>query len=111
MQERSNRPYETQPCITYPDPDHPGQNLDTLHWEGLRQARYDHRYAYTLCEVIMAVRARDAATADRAEKRLRKLMDGLAWNGDPFLWPKMDNAKLDETRRAIAEMIADLGDF
>ncbi len=110
MSERSNRPYQTQPCITYPDPDHPGENLDTLHWEGLRQAWYDHRYAYTLREAIMAVRARDAAAADRVEKRLRKLLDGLAWNGDAFLWPEMDNAKLDETRRAIAEMIADLGD-
>ena len=71
---------------------------------------YDHRYAHTLHRAITAVRARDAAAADRAEKRLRKLMDGLPWNGDAFLWPEMDNAKLDETRRAIAEMIADLSD-
>lgn len=98
-----------QPCITYPDPRTPGANLDTPHWEGLRQAWYDHRYARTLEQAIARAReqGREAA-ANAAQQRLDELMDELPWNGDPMLWPQMTNAHLDEVRLAIAREIVKL---
>ncbi len=94
-----------QPCTTYPDPRNPGLSLDTPHWEGLRQAWYDHRYAATLQQLIDAARERDPQTADAAQERLDALMESLPWNGDPFLDERLTNARLDEVRAAIVEEI------
>lgn len=108
VDERTGKPRAGQPCITYPDPEHPGESLDTPQWEGLRQACYDHRYAETLRQSIQVRRQRDPAAAERAEQRLAELMAELPWNGESFLWPEMTNAKLAATRTAIAEEIARL---
>ena len=81
-----------QACITYPDPDHPGDNLDTPQWEGLRQAYYDHRYVETLRQAIAAARRHDPAAALRAEQRLAGLLEQLPWNGDPYLDPGLTDA-------------------
>lgn len=94
-----------QPCITYPDPRAPGAYLDTPHWEGLRQAWYDQRYAETLRQAIEQTRAHDPEAAQAAQRRLEELMDELPWNGDPFLYSGMTNAHLDEVRAAIAAEI------
>lgn len=98
-----------QPCITYPDPRAPGANLNTPHWEGLRQAWYDHRYVRTLERASAHARAQgQETTADAAQARLDELMTSLPWNGEPMLWPQMTNARLDEVRTAIAEEIVRL---
>ena len=96
------------PCITYPDPEHRGTNLDTPTWEGLRQAWYDHRYAATLRQAIARQRQKDPRAAERAEQILTKLLAELPWNGDPFLRPELDNRLLSSVRRRIAEEISSL---
>jgi len=108
VDERTGTERSGQPCVTYPDPEHPGRNLDTPTWEGLRQAWYDHRYAETLRQAIQAAQGRDAAAAARAERRLNELMAALPWNGDAFDWPEMTNARLADTRAALAEEITRL---
>ena len=59
-----------QPCITYPDPRAPGANLNTPHWEGLRQAWYDHRYVRTLERASARRSAGPETTADAAQARV-----------------------------------------
>lgn len=97
-----------QACITYPDAEHPGENIDTLPWEGLRQAFYDQRYVQTLREAIAAARPHDAEAARQAEQRLETLMEQLPWNGDPFLAPGLSNLRLAELRAALASEIQSL---
>jgi hypothetical protein len=105
---RTHEPTTGQACITYPDPEHPGQNLDTPQWEGLRQAWYDHRYAETLRRGIAMARENKDPRADQAEKRLAELLAELPWNGDPFLWPELTNERLTRTRAAVADEIMKL---
>ena len=54
-------------CITYPDPEHPGENLDTPQWEAIRQGWLDYRYAATLAQAIDRA-GRQAATKDLARE-------------------------------------------
>ena len=108
VDDKTGEPRTGQPCITYPDPEHPGQNLDTPQWEGLRQAYYDHRYAETLRQAIEAARKHGDARAEQAERRLSELLSALPWNGDAFLWPEMSNEKLSATRAVIAQGIMKL---
>lgn len=96
-----------QPCITYPDPEHPGHNLDTPTWEGLRQGWYDHRYAATLQALISQAGPQNAAAA-AAQRRLDELMGSLPWNGTPWAEPGFDNARLDQVRAEIAAEIMKL---
>jgi hypothetical protein len=105
---KTGRPQTGQACVTYPNPEHPGCNLDTPQWEGLRQAWYDHRYAETLRQAVAAARERKDPAADQAEKRLADLMAALPWNGEPSLYPDMNNKRLAEIRAAIAEEIVKL---
>jgi hypothetical protein len=97
-----------QPCITYPDPEHPGQNLDTPTWEGLRQAFYDHQYVATLRQVLARAKASKTAGASAAEQRFERLLATLPWNGDPFADRRLSNTRLDEMRASLAEMIVAL---
>ncbi len=106
---RSNRATTGQACITYPHPERPGENLDTPHYEGLRQAYYDHCYAETLRLAIEKARNRDAAAANAAQEKLDSLMECLPWNGPAHLWPQMNNAELSRARAEIAEQITALG--
>lgn len=108
IDQKTGAPLCGQPCITYPDPEHPGQNLDTPTWEGLRQAWYDHRYAETLRQAIESARKKNPQRAKQAEERLHELIAALPWNGNPFLWPQMTNEKMTQTRAAIAEEIINL---
>jgi hypothetical protein len=105
---KKGEPQTGQACITYPDPEHSGQNLDTPHWEGLRQAYYDHRYAETLRQAIAAARRRNDARADQAARRLADLLSALPWNGDPFESGGLSNARLSRVRAEIAEEIITL---
>lgn len=107
--ERTGRRQTGQACITYPDPNQPGESLDTPQWEGLRQAVYDHRYALTLQQAIQRLRKTDPAAADAAQQRFDALLETLPWNGYPYKWPEASDASLSATRRAIAEMIVEVG--
>lgn len=99
----------SQSCVTYPDPradaGTASGNLDTPHWEGLRQSWYDHRYAATLQSVIDELGERDPDAAGAAQERLDALMGALPWSGNMFMDGTLTNARLDETRRAIAQEI------
>ncbi len=103
--ERENRPTVGRACITYPNPQRPGENLDTPHYEGLRQGYYDHRYAETLRLAIERARGRDAAGADAAQKKLDEVMARVPWSGQPHKWPQMNNAELSQIRAEIAAQI------
>ena len=105
VDERTGTPRRGQACITYPNPVAPGTNLDTLQWEGLRQALYDHQYAETLRERITAARPQAPEAAAAAQERLNALMAELPWNGNAFLWPDLSNAKLSNVRSQLAEAI------
>jgi len=106
--EREDRPTAGQACIAYPNPQRPGENLDTPTWEGLRQAYYDHRYAETLRAAIARTRGRDAARADAAQKKLDRLMERLPWSGEPHKWPQINNAELAQIRAEVAAQIVAL---
>lgn len=86
-----------QACVTYPDPEHPGENLDTPHWEGLRQGWLDYRYAATLAAI--------AKTSHEAGKELDAVLDAMPWNGDVFLGDDVTNRACDEWRERIAALI------
>ena len=86
-----------QPCITYPDPKHAGENLDTPQWEGLRQGWYDYRYAATLAKI--------AENSTDAKKELDKVLDSMPWNGDIFRDGAVTNEKCDKWREEIAKAI------
>jgi hypothetical protein len=86
-----------QACITYPDKDHPGENLDTPQWEGLRQGWIDFWYISTLADI-----AKQSATA---AKELERILNSMPWNGDVFRDDGVTNAKCDKWREEIAEAI------
>src|SRR5206468_1613581 len=80
-----------QPCLNYPDPEHPGENLDTPQWEGLRQGWLDYRYAATLAQALTQAlktpgrngRARRSRSdIAEAEQEFAALLAGMPWNGD-----------------------------
>ena len=104
----TGKPRHGQPCITYPDPEHPGRHLDTPHWEGLRQAYHDHQYVETLRQAIARARRTTPTSADVAQQRLDRILDSLPWNGDPFLDPSFTNKTLAAARAGIAAEIVRL---
>lgn len=96
-----------QPCITLPDPDHPGESLDTPQWEGIRQAWYDYRYALTLERAVAAAQARGEGVATLAGPAglLRQLRENLPWSWDAVDSGEVTCASLDALRSEIARAI------
>lgn len=86
-----------QPCITYPDPKNPGVYLDTPQWEGLRQGWIDFKYVSTLAEL--------AKKSTEAKKELKRILDSMPWNGDPFQDNEVTNIDCDTWREEISKAI------
>ncbi|MEW6357863.1 MAG: hypothetical protein AB1696_16130 [Planctomycetota bacterium] len=84
-------------CVTYPDPEHPGENLDTPHWEGLRQGWIDYRYAATAAAL--------AKQNPEAARELDAILNAMPWDGDVFMKPDVTNELCDEWREQIAALI------
>ena len=87
----------SQPYITFPDPEHPGEYLDTPHWEGLRQGWIDFKYLSTLAEI--------AKRSTEAMKEMERIIDSMPWNGDVFLDNDVTNSMLDKWREEISNAI------
>jgi hypothetical protein len=87
----------SQRCITYPDPEDPGKNLDTPQWEGLRQGWIDFQYAATLLKI--------AEQKNDAKKELERILNSMPWNSDVFIDDGVTNEKCDKWREEIAETI------
>ncbi len=98
---------EIQPCITYPDPEHRGENLDTPHWEAIRQGWYDYRYASTLAQAIEHAKRQPAksALAAQVEHEFRRLLDSMPWSANKASMWAETNSDYDAWRQQIAKMI------
>lgn len=103
---------EIQPCLTYPDPEHPGENLDTPHWEAIRQGWYDYRYTATLAQAIERAKRRPAARprAAMVEGEFTRLLASLPWSADPPPAPAEATSACDAWRQQVADMILQLED-
>lgn len=101
--------YQTyhQWCITYPDPEHEGENLDTPAWEAIRQGWYDYRYVATLAQAIERAKQQreKTALALTVERELGQLLDSMPWSAVHASVRQETNATCDEWRGKIAEMI------
>lgn len=89
-----------QPCITYPATDRPGDSLDTPHWEGLRQAYTDFRYAFTL------ERALAGNSGETARREFRAILAEMPWSNDLFGPGEVTGERCDAWRSRLAELIA-----
>ncbi len=101
-----------QPCITLPNPDRPGESLDTPQWEGIRQAWYDARYARTLERALAAAEARGGAPAGalvEARALVRELRVGLPWSPEATETGEVTCERLDALRGRIAAAVEGLG--
>lgn len=99
-----------QPCITLPDPERPGENLDTPPWEGLRQAWYDYRYAATLAEEIARAK-RDPSRvelASQVERQFASLLAEVPWSPRGSSAPVVSGTICDAWRSRLAELIVAL---
>ena len=76
-----------QASITLPDPERPGENLNTTQREGLRQGWNDFRYATTLAQFVSSSR--------NSKIELDKGLDSMPWNGDVFADRVVTNDKCD----------------
>jgi len=103
-----------QACITYPDPEHPGENLDTPHWEGLRQGWLDYRYAATLAKAIADRKKGELGgtkgNLGETAKEFEALLAEMDWGGNVFSDGTITNARCDEWRARIAELMCRLAD-
>ena len=101
---------ESQPCITYADPEHPGEDLDTPHWEAIRQGWYDYRYAATLAQAIHRAREQPErrARAEHIQRQFSQLLDSMPWGTPGASLRQETNLTCDEWRQKIAEMIEEL---
>jgi hypothetical protein len=101
---------EIQPCVTYPDPEHPGENLDTPHWEAIRQGWYDYRYAATLARAIDRAKQRPATRTRGAkvEGEFTRLLASLPWSADPLPAPAGAISACDAWRQQVADLILQL---
>jgi len=99
-----------QPCTTLPDPEHPGENLDTPQWEGLRQAWYDYRYAATLAQEIERAKRdpRRAELASRVERDFASLLAEAPWSPRGSSAPMVNNTICDAWRARVAQLILTL---
>ena len=99
-----------QYCTVYPDPEHPGQYLDTPSWEGLRQGWLDYRYCVTLekklAEAKLDLRKRDKSL--RIAKNFNRLLHALPWENGFMARPALSNQHLQQCRLQIAEWIFEL---
>jgi len=93
----------SHPCITYPDPVRRGENLDTPHWEGLRQGWIDFRYCRTL-----ALMLEKSPKAEAVRRRFEAMLNSMPWGGNVFRDGRVTSAKCDRWRAEIAAMIAQL---
>lgn len=96
-----------QPCITYPDPERRGGNLDTPHWEAVRQGWYDYRYAATLADAIERAKKRPAkrSRASQIEREFLQLIDSMPWSAGHVSVRPETNLSCDEWRGEIAAML------
>ena len=97
-------------CITYPDPEHPGENLDTPQWEAIRQGWLDYRYAATLAQAIDRA-GRQAATKDLArevEGEFKALLEEMPWGEKGTAISEATSRNCDDWRGRIAEAIMKL---
>ena len=99
-------PRSGQACITYPDPRRPGDNLDTPHWEGMRQGWLDDRYCATLAHAIE--QCADKAKAAAMRKRFDALLASMPWGGQVYAAPGVTNDQCDRWRRQVGAMIGGL---
>ncbi|MFC1716186.1 hypothetical protein ACFL6S_21115 [Candidatus Poribacteria bacterium] len=97
----------SQSCLTYPDPEHPGENLDTPHWEGIRQGWLDYCYATTLALAIEKARSEPGSRelAESVEREFAELLNDMPWSGDVFRDKYVTNLLCDQWRSRIAALI------
>ncbi len=92
-----------QQCTTYADPRHPGDNLDTPQWEGLRQGWIDYRYAAALAPL--------AKNNPALAAKMKKLIEVAPWNDTQFvderfvLDDRVANRQCDQWCATIAQWI------
>ena len=97
-------------CIVLPDPEHPGQNLDTPQWEAIRQGWLDYRYAATLVRAIERAKPR-AETKDLAvqvESEFKALLEELPWAERGAAIHEASNRNCDDWRARIAAALLKL---
>jgi hypothetical protein len=98
---------EGQPCITIPDPEHPGENLDTPQWEGLRQAWYDYRYVATLAQEIERARhdQNRASLVPKVESDFSAILAAMLWSPQGSSQPVITSLACDGWRLRIARLV------
>jgi hypothetical protein len=98
---------EIQPCITYPDPEHLGENLDTPHWEAIRQGWYDYRYAATLADAIERAKQQPdkLGVVAKIEREFSRLVNSMPWSASGSSIRQETNLVCDDWRHKIIAMI------
>jgi hypothetical protein len=88
----------------------PGENLDTLQREGIRQAWYDYRYAETLAqETELAKRdPSQAEMASRIERDFASLLAEIPWSPRGSSAAVVNNTICDAWRARVTGLILTL---